>query len=158
MQTPPFWAGLHSASCENVVWNGPELIRLLYLWWKFFTLIPARLAQLLSELERSWQKHSSSVFSGIMLYVSAVFDTQTTKLNQEIPSKSISPIESETTAVTECSEQTADNSVSPPTCCLYTHTPLKKHTLSNIHACRHTLVISEPRLLSANVSALSKLF
>ena len=67
-----------------------------------------------------------------------------------------------TTAVTECSEWTPDNTGRSSTCCLYTHTHThtlpKKHTHPKLRACGHTLVISEPRLLSAHVSALSKLF
>ena len=67
-----------------------------------------------------------------------------------------------TTAVTECSEWTPDNTGRSSTCCLYTHTHThtlpKKHTHPKLRACGHTLIISEPRLLSAHVSALSKLF
>lgn len=46
---------------------------------------------------------------------------------------------SQTAAVTECSEWTADNTSSSPTCCLYTLTLPKTHTEICMHVNTHSL-------------------
>lgn len=94
----------------------------------------------------------SPVFSGIMPY-----EWATPMLSNSFQKYQTNMVRySLTAAVTECSEWMADNTGSPSACCLYTLP--KTHTHSNLHACGHTLIISEPKLLSAYVSALSKLF